>query len=93
MRKMNRSTYFALALFFVLSVGGLRVADSAFTPSIDRWVVAAGGATSTGSHYSLSGTIGQVAAGSASTGSGYQLTSGFWYAAGQSKVYLPVVLR
>ncbi len=93
MRKMNRRTYFAVALFLVLSVSGLRVADSAFTPSIDRWVIAVGGDTSTGSGYSLSGTLGQVEAGSALTGSGYQLTSGFWYAAGHSKVYLPIVLR
>ncbi len=93
MRKMNRNTYVALALFLVLSVGGLRVADSTFAPSIARWVVAAGGATSTGSGYSLTGTLGQVEAGSALTGTGYQLTSGFWYIAGHRKVYLPVVLR
>ncbi len=93
MHKVTRSKYIVLALFLVLSAGGLRVAGSAFTPSIDRWVVAEGGVTSTGNHYSLSGTVGQVEAGSALAGSGYQLTSGFWYIAGQSKVYLPVVLR
>ncbi len=93
MRKINRSTYVALALFLVLSVSGLRVAGSAFTPSIDRWVVAAGGTASTGGSYSLSGTMGQVEAGPALTNGSYQLTSGFWYMAGHSKVYLPAVLR
>ncbi len=94
MRKMNRSKRVALALCLVLSMGGLRVAGSVFTPSIDRWVVSAGGATSTGGSYSLSGTAGQVEAGSALAGGSYQLTSGFWYVTGQSiKIYLPLVLR
>ncbi len=93
MRQMNRRTTFALAFFLVVSVSGLRVASSAFTPSIDRWVIAVGGDTSTGSGYSLSGTAGQIEAGPALTGSGYQLTSGFWFMPGHSQVYLPVVLR
>ncbi len=92
MRKMNRSTCVALALFLVLGAGGLRAASSTFTPSIDRWVIGTGGDTSVGSGYALSDTLGQGEAGQTSSGSGYQLTSGFWFTA-DTKVYLPLVLR
>ncbi len=41
-------------------------------------VVAGGGGTSTGSVYSVSGTIGQPDAGSAMSGGNYSVTAGFW---------------
>jgi hypothetical protein len=59
------------------------------------WTADGGGHTfSTGSGYSLGGTIGQPDAGQVMAGSGYKLTGGFWLG-GVSlyKVYLPLVLR
>jgi hypothetical protein len=46
--------------------------------TIDWSKVAGGGGTSTGSVYSLSGTIGQPDASSAMTGGNYSITGGFW---------------
>ncbi len=46
--------------------------------SIDWYKVAAGGGTSTGGVYSVSGTIGQHDAGGPMTGGNYSLTGGFW---------------
>jgi|ERR1035438_4685715 hypothetical protein len=47
--------------------------------SIDWFTIAGGGGASTGSVYSISGTIGQPAAsGSPMAGGNYSLTGGFW---------------
>ena len=46
--------------------------------TIDWHKIAGGGGTSTGSVYSVSGTIGQPDASSAMTGGSYSLTGGFW---------------
>jgi hypothetical protein len=46
--------------------------------SIDWYKVAAGGGSSTGSVYSLSGTIGQHDAAAPVSGGNYSLTGGFW---------------
>ena len=46
--------------------------------SIDWYKVAGGGGTSTGSVYSVSGTIGQPDASGAMSGGSYSLTGGFW---------------
>ncbi|HEX4263595.1 MAG TPA: hypothetical protein VH597_04585 [Verrucomicrobiae bacterium] len=46
--------------------------------SIDWHKIAGGGGTSTGSVYSVSGTIGQADAGGESTGGNFSLTGGFW---------------
>src|SRR6266481_6554390 len=46
--------------------------------SIDWYKVAGGGGSSTGSVYSVSGTIGQPDAGGPMTGGNYSLTGGFW---------------
>jgi hypothetical protein len=51
---------------------------SAQSYSVDWYKIAGGGGTSTGSIYSISGTIGQPDAGSAMTGSGFSVTGGFW---------------
>jgi hypothetical protein len=48
------------------------------TYSIDWYKVAGGGGTSTGSVYSVSGTIGQPDAGLTMSGGNYSLTGGFW---------------
>jgi hypothetical protein len=46
--------------------------------SIDWYKVAGGGGNSTGSVYSVSGTIGQPDPGGPMTGGNYSLTGGFW---------------
>jgi hypothetical protein len=46
--------------------------------SIDWYKIAGGGGTSTGSVYSVSGTIGQPDASGAMTGGNYSVTGGFW---------------
>ena len=46
--------------------------------SIDAYVVAGGGGTSSGGNYTLSGTVGEPSAGSALSGGGYILQGGFW---------------
>ena len=46
--------------------------------SIDWYKVSGGGGTSTGSVYSVSGTIGQPDASGVMTGGNYSLTGGFW---------------
>ena len=48
------------------------------TYSVDWSTIDAGGGTSTGGVYSVSGTIGQPDAGVAMTGGNYSLTGGFW---------------
>jgi hypothetical protein len=64
----------------ILSALVLLVSFSAFAQqySIDWYKIAGGGGTSTGSVYSVSGTIGQPDASSAMTGGSYSLTGGFW---------------
>ena len=51
---------------------------NAQTYSIDWYKVAGGGSTSTGSVYSISGTIGQHDAGPTMSGGTYSLSGGFW---------------
>jgi hypothetical protein len=54
-----------------------------------------GGGESSGSGYTLNGTIGQLDAGAALSGGGYTLVGGFWSggAVSQYVVYLPLVLK
>jgi hypothetical protein len=68
----------ALLLGFILlhSPFILRVQGQSYT--IDWYKIAGGGGTSTGSVYSISGTIGQPDASGAMTGGSYSLTGGFW---------------
>lgn len=51
---------------------------NAQTFTIDWFTMDGGGGTSTGSVYSVSGTIGQPDAGGPMTGGSYSLTGGFW---------------
>ena len=48
------------------------------TYSINWYKIAGGGGTSTGTVYSVSGTIGQPDASGPMTGGGYSVTGGFW---------------
>ena len=67
-------------IFLSLTAGlllGPVVAARAQTYDLSWNVIAGGGGTSTGSNYSVSGTIGQAAAGHLSGGS-YTIDGGFW---------------
>ena len=59
---------------------GLLIPAIGFAQSytIDWYKVSGGGGASTGSVYSISGTIGQQDAGGPLTGGSYSLTGGFW---------------
>ena len=46
--------------------------------SVDWYKISGGGGTSTGSVYSVSGTIGQPDAGGAMSGGNYSVNGGFW---------------
>ena len=46
--------------------------------SVDWYKISGGGGTSTGSVFSVSGTIGQPDAGNAMSGGNYSVTGGFW---------------
>ena len=61
---------------------------------LDWWTIDAGGGTSTGGGFTLTGTSGQPDAG-ALAGGGFTLTGGFWNEAtgGVHMLYLPATLR
>lgn len=65
------------AIPLILALGLLTLALHAQTYSID-WYKIAGGGTSAGGPYSLSGLVGQHDTGGAMSGGNYSLTAGFW---------------
>ncbi|MDB6055081.1 MAG: hypothetical protein JWN25_2604 [Verrucomicrobiales bacterium] len=67
---------FSLGSFAALAIG-LACPGFAQNYSIDWYSIGGGGGTSTGSVYSVSGTIGRPAVGR-SSGGNYTLESGFW---------------
>lgn len=99
---MTRVTLCGLLLALALMMAGtsavLAQAGGAFALA---WsVVSAGGGTMTGGVYSLTGSVGQVAAGSVATGGPYSLSSGVWGGATTPgevndpvRVYLPHIAR
>jgi len=77
---MNRKPKFTCcaAIALLAAFGSQFSAVRAQSYAIDWYKVAGGGGTSTGSVYSVSGTIGQPDAGGPMTGGNYSLTGGFW---------------
>jgi hypothetical protein len=70
---------FSTPLLALLLSAMLAAGARAQSYSIDWFTIAGGGGSSTGSVYSVSGTIGQPAAsGEPMTGGNYSLTGGFW---------------
>ncbi len=68
-----------LGLFcFIILYSSFCLPVAAQQYSIDWYKIAGGGGTSTGSVYSVSGTIGQPDASGAINGGSYSLTGGFW---------------
>lgn len=66
-------SFLCLTLLFALTAFA-----SAQTYTVDWYKVAGGGGTSTGSVYSVSGTIGQPDAGGPMTNGQFSLSGGFW---------------
>ena len=60
--------------------------------ALDWWTVDGGGGALSGGAYTLMGTAGQPDAGPVLEGGGYALVGGFWNAAAECRVYLPLVL-
>ena len=73
-RGLTRPTFITIFLLML----GLATSLHAQSYSINWYKIAGGGGTSTGSVFSVSGTIGQPDASGAMTGGGYSLTGGFW---------------
>ena len=84
--------FLILAALLLLGSGALAQGGNGY--DLSWWTADGGGQTfSTGSGYSLGGTIGQPDAGLLA-GSGYHLSGGFWGGAtAVYDVYLPVVMR
>ena len=93
MIKRTRSFWSAGLLVCALLFLAGRVAYASTAPSIPWWTVDSGGGTSTGTGYSLSGTIGQADAG-AMSGGNYSLAGGFWGGGiANPFIYLPLIQR
>jgi hypothetical protein len=67
-------TAWLAVIFYLVAACGVR----AQSYSIDWYMVAGGGGTSSNGQYSVSGTIGQPDASGALTGGSYSLTGGYW---------------
>jgi hypothetical protein len=65
-----------IKLSFVLLLTAFKLCAQPY--SVDWCKISGGGGTSTGSVYSVSGTIGQPDAGGAMSGGNYSVTGGFW---------------
>jgi hypothetical protein len=83
-------------LVSLILVCGLVLAGSALAAdgfAIPRSVIGGGGQQSTGGGYILNGTMGEPIASDLSIGAAHGLSSGYWWAHGEYKVYLPLVVR
>jgi len=77
-RGRTRPAFAILMLDFCLLVSVFSFQASGQSYSINWYKIAGGGGTSTGSVYSVSGTIGQPDASGAMSGGNYSLTGGYW---------------
>jgi hypothetical protein len=89
MKKYLIITLVVFAMLLLLS-SAVQAAIEAF--ELTWYTVDAGGGTSQGGSYTLSGTIGQPDADSL-TGGDYRLDGGFWSEATSARVFLPIVNR
>src|SRR5262245_41656697 len=78
----NRESEFMKSVYAMmlalLAIAGSALTAGAQSYSIDWYKIAGGGGTSTGSVYSVSGTIGQPDAGPTMSGGNYSVDGGFW---------------
>jgi hypothetical protein len=94
---MKRTLIFAALLTVLIlawaALAQARSADSGIY-NLNWYTIDGGGDTSTGSGYTLVGTIGQSDAGAAMNGNGFTLNGGFWISgASQYRVHLPLVIK
>lgn len=92
---MKKIVFFGILIVVIISLSGLALAAGSY--DLSWWTVDAGGGTSSGNGYTLSGTLGQPDAGTIASGGGYTLASGFWHGGAvgspQSQVYLPLLVK
>ncbi len=81
-----------LVAILIATVGIVTVFATGAGYSMPWWTIDSGGGTSSGSNYTLSGTIGQPDVATMSGGS-YAVSGGFWSGNTQYKIYLPLVLK
>jgi hypothetical protein len=95
---MRKKLFVILALLIVVATIASAIVAAPADLSVPWWTVDAGGGTSTGGQFALSGTAGQADAGSMS-GSAYTLSGGFWNPASGAiggntyRTYLPMTVR
>lgn len=90
----SRIIFLSLSILAIVLVTGASLAALDGDYDLSWWTVDGGGGDSTGTGYSLSGTIGQLDASPELTGGGYSLKGGFWVGAvTQYTVNLPLVLN
>ncbi|NUM47979.1 MAG: hypothetical protein HUU38_25015 [Anaerolineales bacterium] len=82
-----------LCLFLILAGTALVAAEETGGFSIPWWTVDAGGGTSTGGPYTLTGTIGQPDASLCASGGDFAIQSGFWGGCPTTNTYLPLIAR
>ena len=85
---------FVIPIVLLLVIVSATLVQSGSSYDLTWNTVDSGGDTSTGSGYTLVGTIGQSDAGAAMNGNGFTLAGGFWIGgASQYQVYLPLVIK
>lgn len=90
---------FVVTMLALLLSAGYALAQTGGGYDLTWWTVDAGGGTSSGGGYTLSGAIGQPDAAPALSGGGYALVGGFWAGeggatpAGPPTIYLPAILK
>jgi hypothetical protein len=87
-----RIAFVSLVVVAALSLGGVALASSSATATLDRHVFSAAGAPAAGAQISMNGSLGQPMAGPASV-AGVSLQAGYWQRAVGSQAYLPLVLK
>jgi len=82
-----------IALVAFMLITGIALAQGAGY-SVAWWTVDGGGGTSTGSNYTVSGTIGQFDAGTTTmSGGNFTVSGGFWSAENTYRIFLPLILK
>jgi hypothetical protein len=97
MKRQTTRTYRRLALTLLVATivgAGAALAQTGGGYDLTWSTIDAGGGSSAGGGYQLTGTLGQPDAGATLSGGGYSLSGGFWGGVSTGgKVYLPLLLR
>jgi len=88
----RRVVFLILVAVFLLTIQVVQAAETDY--GLTWWTVDAGGGSSTGGDYLLTGTIGQAEPG-VMNGGYYSIIGGFWaqFQALLNKILLPIVLK